>query len=95
MGERRLDPPNTSGHTFGMKIAVSIPDALFADAEALAARLETSRSDIYARALAEFVGHHAPERVTAAMNRVVDAVGAEPASFSQAAARRALSRTEW
>lgn len=78
-----------------MKIAVSIPDALFADAEALAARLETSRSDIYARALAEFIGHHAPERVTTLMNQVVDAVGGEADPFVRATSHRALSRTAW
>ncbi len=78
-----------------MKVAVSIPDPIFADAEALAARLATSRSDIYARALAEFIGHHAPDRVTALINQVVDAVGAEPDPFPRAAARRALGRAEW
>ena len=78
-----------------MKIAVSIPDALFADAEALAARLDTSRSNIYARALAEFIGHHAPDRVTALMNRVVDSVDDEPEGFSRAASIRALGHTEW
>ncbi|MBX3482441.1 hypothetical protein [Phenylobacterium sp.] len=78
-----------------MKVTVSLPDAIFEDAEALVATLRTSRSDVYARALAEFVGHHAPERVTALMNRVVEDVGAEDDAFSRAAARRALGRTEW
>lgn len=78
-----------------MKVAVSIPDPIFADAEALAAELATSRSDIYARALAEFIGHHAPERVTALMNQVLDAVGEEADPFPGAAARRVLGRSEW
>ena len=78
-----------------MKFAVSIPDDLFADADALAARLQTSRSEIYARALAEFVGHHAPERVTALMNQVLEDVGPEFDPFPAEAARRILNPTEW
>lgn len=84
-----------SSHTTGMKTAVSIPDELFEEADRLAERLNTSRSDVYARALAEFVGNHAPDRVTEAMNAVMDAVGEEPDSFSKAAARRVLDRVEW
>jgi metal-responsive CopG/Arc/MetJ family transcriptional regulator len=38
-----------------MKIAVSIPDEVFAEAESLAQRLNTSRSELYSRALTEFV----------------------------------------
>ena len=78
-----------------MKVAVSIPETLFADAEALATSLQTSRSDIYARALAEFVGHHAPDRVTAQMDQVLDAVGDDPDLFAAASAYRALRHTEW
>ena len=78
-----------------MKVAVSIPDSVFAEAERLARRMNTSRSEIYARALAAFVGDHAPDRVTQAINEVVDAVGTEPDAFTRAAARRALERTEW
>jgi len=38
-----------------MKVAVSIPDALFDSAEALSKRLGVSRSRLYAIALADFV----------------------------------------
>jgi predicted transcriptional regulator len=85
-----------SGYTFGMKIAVSIPDDVFAEAESLAQRLNTSRSELYSRALTEFVGHHAPERVTELMNHVVSQIGAgEPDAFRAEAARRVFKRTEW
>jgi metal-responsive CopG/Arc/MetJ family transcriptional regulator len=40
-----------AGHTIGMKVAVSIPDDVFAEAEALAKRMKSSRSEIYSRAL--------------------------------------------
>ena len=78
-----------------MKVAVSIPNAIFAETETLAKRLKTSRSDIYGRALHEFLGRHAPERVTELMNRVVQEIGDEPDAFSARAARRVLERTEW
>jgi metal-responsive CopG/Arc/MetJ family transcriptional regulator len=78
-----------------MKVAVSIPDDIFAEAESLAKRLKTSRSEIYSRALGEFIGHHAPERVTQLMNDVVDAIGDERDEFRAAVARQILSRVEW
>lgn len=78
-----------------MKVAVSIPDRVFAEAERLAAHLKTSRSELYARALAAYVGTRAQDRVTEQMDAVVDSVGAEPDPFSRAAARRALHRSEW
>jgi metal-responsive CopG/Arc/MetJ family transcriptional regulator len=79
-----------------MKIAVSIPDDVFAEAESLAQRLNTSRSELYSRALTEFVGHHAAERVTEQMNRVMGEVGeGEFDAFRVGAARRVIKRTEW
>lgn len=78
-----------------MKVAVSIPKEVFAEAEALARRLKSSRSEIYSRALGKFIGHHAPDRVTHLMNDVVEDVGPEPDVFSVAAGRQALKKTEW
>jgi hypothetical protein len=83
------------GYTFGMKTAVSIPDDVFEEAERLAADLRTSRSQLYSRALQEFVARHAPDRLTEAMNRVIDEVGGEVDEFSQRAARRVLEQVEW
>ncbi len=58
-------------------------------------RIKTSRSELNSRALRAFVGLHAAERVTEAMNAVADAVGPEPDGFTAAAARHALSGIEW
>jgi predicted transcriptional regulator len=80
----------------GMKVAVSIPDPIFEEAETLARRLKTSRSEIYARALAEFVGEHAPDRVTETINQVVDSIGASSdRQFTREASRRLLTNVEW
>ncbi|MFV1965057.1 MAG: hypothetical protein ACC628_06510 [Pirellulaceae bacterium] len=78
-----------------MKTAVSIPDDVFEEAERLVGRLRTSRSQLYARALAEFVARHDDDRVTEAMNRVVDEVGADIDDFTRKAAHQALRRAEW
>jgi len=78
-----------------MKAAVSIPDDVFEEGERLARRLHTSRSHLYAKALADFVSQHDENHATAAMNAVVDRVGAEIDEFTGRAARRALRRVEW
>jgi metal-responsive CopG/Arc/MetJ family transcriptional regulator len=78
-----------------MKVAVSIPDDVFAEAEALAKQMKSSRSEIYSRALGEFIGHHAPDRVTNLMNEVVDIIGDKRDAFSAAAARKVLKKVEW
>ena len=91
----RLTAVASIGNNKSMKVAVSIPDDVFAEADALAKRLKRSRSEIYSRALGEFIGTHAPDRVTERMNDVVRDVGIEPDAVSVAAARRVLKKTEW
>jgi metal-responsive CopG/Arc/MetJ family transcriptional regulator len=78
-----------------MKVTVSIPDAVFSEAEDLAKRLRASRSEIYSRALGEFLGRHAPERVTEAMNNAIAAVGDKSDAFSRRAARSVMRKVEW
>lgn len=79
----------------GMKAAVSIPDDVFEAGERLAHRLQTSRSQLYARALAAFLVQHEEDRITAAMNRVVDETGTGVETFTRRAAARVLRRAEW
>lgn len=78
-----------------MKTAVSIPDHVFSEAEQLARRLGISRSRLYARALDEFVSHHAPDRLTEAMNAAVDAASTPDDGFRKEAARRIFRKSEW
>ncbi len=80
-----------------MKTAVSIPDDVFNDAERLAARFQTSRSELYARALAEFIARHDEESVTRALDEVADEVREQDADTTAAKsmAHRALRRVEW
>ena len=60
-----------------MKTAISLPDDLFESAEHLAARLGTTRSGLYARALSEFVARHRTDTITAQLNAVYDETESE------------------
>ena len=78
-----------------MKIAVSVPDDVFADAERLAKRLKKSRSHVYSNALREYVARHADDRVTETLDDVVASVGEARVEFVSKAARRTLKRADW
>jgi predicted transcriptional regulator len=78
-----------------MKTAVSIPDALFRQAEALARRLGRSRSAIYREALAEYVARREPHAVTVALDGIADELAGHQDEWAAEAARSALERSEW
>lgn len=64
-----------------MKTAISIPDDLFALADALARRLVISRSELYAIAVEEYVAKHRDEDLVARLNAVYSDLpsGVDPA----------------
>jgi len=80
-----------------MKTAVSIPDSVFDDAERLVARFQMSRSELYAKALAEFIARHDEEHVTDALDQVVDTLAEDESDTKvvKAMARTALRQVEW
>lgn len=82
------------GYTHGMKTAISIPDDVFDEAEALAHRLKKSRSELYSRAVREYVARHAADRVTEQLDVLCGEAG-PPYDFAKAAAQRTLERSEW
>jgi len=53
-----------------MKTAISIPDKVFRSAERFAQVSNMSRSQLYARAVAEYVEKHRHRRITEALNEV-------------------------
>lgn len=71
-----------------VKVAVSIPDAVFEAAEALAARRQCSRSSLYAQALEHLLAAEDRDEVTARL----DAVYAEESSELDPALRDAQAR---
>jgi len=53
-----------------MKTAISIPDPLFQAAEIFAKRLNKSRSQFYAEAVAEYMNTHKNKDVTKALDEI-------------------------
>jgi predicted transcriptional regulator len=53
-----------------MKVAISLPDSVFQAAENLARRLNKPRSRLYAEAIADYVGTHESDAVTARLDAV-------------------------
>jgi metal-responsive CopG/Arc/MetJ family transcriptional regulator len=78
-----------------MKTAISLSDQLYRAGDRLAKRLGVSRSELYARALAEFVAKHQDDRITQRLNAVyaVEDGRLDPA-FAKAQSE-ALPREPW
>jgi predicted transcriptional regulator len=83
------------GYTLGMKTAVSVPNEVFERGERLAKRLKVSRSELYSRALREYLARHAPDEVTAALDRVCEDLDTGTEEFRREAARRVLESSDW
>lgn len=62
-----------------MKTAISIPDPLFESADDLAEEMGVSRSELYARAVEEYLAKHRSADVTAKLNEVY---GDEPSGVA-------------
>ena len=78
-----------------MKTAISIPDNVFEKAERLSRRMKRSRSDLYSRAVAEYVARHSPDVVTEAMNQTMLAIDEGPDEFTRIVSGRVLERSDW
>lgn len=78
-----------------MKTAVSVPDDVFRRADEYARGVGLTRSEVYSRALREYVARHAPDAITEGLNDVVAEVGADEDRFVSESARRTLDRVEW
>jgi metal-responsive CopG/Arc/MetJ family transcriptional regulator len=78
-----------------MKTAVSVPNEVFERAERLAKRLKVSRSELYSRALREYLSRHAPDEVTAALNVLCEELDTGPEEFTREAGRRVLGSSDW
>ena len=78
-----------------MRIMISIPDEMCTDVENLAVELGISRGELFRRAIREYVTRHSPDRLTEAMNSVIEKVGAGIDEFSHRATYRALGQVDW
>lgn len=82
-----------------MKVAISIPDKLFHEAETVAEDLGLTRSGLYGRAIAEFLYRHRGQIITDKLNEVY---GTEPATSDPVLAelqwrviQRELGQDDW
>jgi len=57
-----------------MKTAVSIPDNIFIAAEKTAKQLKIPRSQLYTKAIEEFINSHNNEHVTEKLNQVYSTI---------------------
>ena len=53
-----------------MKTAISLPDTLYEDAEKTAKSMGIPRSQLFAKALEEFINHHKKESITEKYNEL-------------------------
>jgi len=84
-----------AGYTSGMKIAISIPNDIFSEAERLATELHCSRSQLYSRAVQEYVARRSADGVTNALNAVYTDDQESDLEFLREATARILERSEW
>jgi len=78
-----------------MKTAISIPDDLFASADAFAARLQLSRSELFARAIREYLQRYDQDQITRELDDVVEQLDTRLEPDLARASRLALQRSEW
>ena len=83
------------GYTAAMKTAISIPDPLFKEAERLTKRLRIPRSQLYARALEDYVKRQMSKGIKEALDEVYST---EPSELDPVIAKlqaEALGREDW
>lgn len=79
-----------------MKVAVSIPDDLFAEADRFAEQHGSTRSAVYARALRDLLRSRKDEEITAAINAALaDIDQEEDLPFVRRAAHLMARRSDW
>lgn len=78
-----------------MKVAISVPDAVFTAAEHLASHMGKSRSQLYAEALARYVEVNQASVVTEQLNALYTLQPAQLDPALQAAQLRVLADEAW
>ena len=78
-----------------MKVAVSIPEPIFRDAERALRRLRVPRSQFYARALEVFVRQHSGGEVTKGVNAALAKIGGEAEPGWEDPGLEVLRRERW
>lgn len=78
-----------------MKTAVSVPDDIFRLAEATARRLRVSRSQLYTKAIAEFLKQQDTRSITERLNQVYSRHPAKVDPGLHRAQLKSLKKDSW
>jgi metal-responsive CopG/Arc/MetJ family transcriptional regulator len=78
-----------------MKTAISIPDSIFKAAEKMAQRLGLSRSELYAKAVDEFLQRHRNEGVTKELDKIYAKESSQLDPALQAIQSASIDEDEW
>jgi len=78
-----------------MKTAISIPDPIFNEAEGLASRLGISRSQLYAKAVAEYTKSRQSVNITEALNKVYSKQGNKLDDTLSSMQFKSIQQEEW
>jgi metal-responsive CopG/Arc/MetJ family transcriptional regulator len=78
-----------------MKVAISVPDAVFHAAEVLASDLNKSRSQLYAEALETYVTTHSAHDVTRRLNAIYERESSKLDAAWLAAQASSMNRETW
>jgi hypothetical protein len=78
-----------------MKVAVSLPDPVFAAAERLAGQLKVPRSQLYAEALSAYLGTRGASAITEQLNAVYAGENSGLDAILGAAQARTIENEAW
>jgi metal-responsive CopG/Arc/MetJ family transcriptional regulator len=78
-----------------MKTAISIPDSIFKAAEKMAQRLGLSRSELYAKAVGEFLQKHRNDGVTQELDKIYSKESSQLDPALQAIQSASIDKEEW
>ena len=78
-----------------MKTAISIPDSIFRMAEKLAHRLGITRSELYTKAVSEYLQEHRNDRVTKKLDEIYEKESSPLDSALQALQFASIHKDEW
>ena len=90
-----LTPVVCPSHTVFMKVAVSIPDQIFREAERISRRIRLPRSQFYAHALEAYVRERSGEEITERLNEVYAKRSSKLDPAAEALSLEVLRREKW
>ena len=78
-----------------MKTAISIPDPIFQAAEGLAHRMGISRSQLYAKAIEEYMKSHKNHNITELLNNIYDEESSSLDKELRSMQLKSISKEKW